>query len=220
MKNSRIGLIALFLAAISNLEAYSENIPEPITPSPKQNLIISPSKKTESKTFDYVQFLKNYNNNIIDNSSIVNIDKTTQELVNLSQDEYFKDQASRIQVELNIVISNAQRNNKKIDKNSSDYYQLKVDSLAMQNYIKEKYPEAYISLEKFKNDKESSNLLKSIPSMNSFLNSPLNDSAAVNTNVYANAEAVANAVVASNAVVATTGFVAAEVFIVIAAFVI
>jgi len=220
MKNSNIGLIAFFLGAIASSEAYAENIPETIPPSSKQNLIINPSANTENKTFNYVQFLKDYNNRINDNNQKLNIDKTTEQLIHLSQDEYFKNQASRIQAELNIVISNAQRNNNQIDKNSSDYNQLKVDSLTMQKYIKEKYPDAYSSLEKLKNDKESINLLQSIPSMSVLLDSSVYANAAVNTNVYANAEAVANAVAATNAVVATNGFVAAEVFIVIAVFVV
>ncbi len=220
MRNSNIGLIAFFLGAIASSEAYAESIPETIPPSSKQNLIINPSAKTENKTFNYVQFLKDYNSRIKDNNQKVNIDNTTKQLVELSQDDYFKNQASRIQAELNIVISNAQRNNNQIDKNSSDYNQLKVDSLAMQKYIKEKYPDAYTSLEKLKNDKESVNLLQSIPSMSVLLDSSVYANAAVNTNVYANAEAVANAVAATNAVVATNGFVAAEVFIVIAVFVV
>ena len=220
MRNSNIGLIAFFLGAIASSEAYAESIPEIIPPSSKQNLIINPSAKTENKTFNYVQFLKDYNSRIKDNNQKVNIDNTTKQLVELSQDDYFKNQASRIQAELNIVISNAQRNNTQIDKNSSDYNQLKVDSLAMQKYIKEKYPDAYTSLEKLKNDKESVNLLQSIPSMSVLLDSSVYANAAVNTNVYANAEAVANAVAATNAVVATNGFVAAEVFIVIAVFVV
>jgi len=220
MRNSNIGLIAFFLGAIASSEAYAEIIPETIPPSSKQNLIINPSSKTENKTFNYVQFLKDYNSRIKDNNQKVNIDNTTKQLVELSQDDYFKNQASRIQAELNIVISNAQRNNNQIDKNSSDYNQLKVDSLTMQKYIKEKYPDAYTSLEKLKNDKESVNLLQSIPSMSVLLDSSVYANAAVNTNVYANAEAVANAVAATNAVVATNGFVAAEVFIVIAVFVV
>ena len=210
MKNKTIHLIAVFLSSISVAANATDNN---LKNNSNNKLIIQPSKEANKIPFNFIKFLTQYNSR--NNSKDINIEKTSKELVNLSHDDYFLDQASRVNAELQIVISDAKLNKNIIDKKSENYLALRTDSQALQKYVKENYPDAYHSFELISKDKSSIRYLKQISPANLITGSP-----AVSTNVYANVEAAANVVAVSNAAAATNVFVAAEVFVVIAAVVI
>lgn len=210
MNNKLINIVAVFLSSI----AIEHSNADTLNSKSSEKLIVNPSESILKMPLNYIDFLKKYNENSI-NKSKINIDNTVQEIIEMSKDSYFLNQASRIYSGLEILRSNAKLNNNKLDKDSETYLELKTDSLALQKYVQEKYKNAYDSFEKMSKDKEMVKNLKEILPYKL-----VTDSAVANTNVYANAEAIANAVAVSNVAAATNFFVAAEVCVVPAVFIV